>query len=212
MGLITYSIIMVIKNMVLLIWICFALITIQSCGKLGEDCASTRYNFEVGFEVYPNKDAVKTGDTTWFELNTSATSKDLNTGNMIDYSGAENLGSDFAFQEVTSATTALDAAAGFDVIVLKGSQASHPKPALYRHFLFAEENGRYLFKVGVIAKRKGLFRIMLSNAANVFTRNNPCTKARYEVNIVNTNKHFYLHPGYDGNNTEKGGAYYFQVD
>lgn len=196
--------------------ICF-LIIFNGCGK--KFCASTTYNFKDSVKAYPDKDSIHINDTIWIELNIPTKLKDLTTGEMIDYSGAGNLGTAINFVRLNGGTISkpgsTPAANDFNLIIKEGSLVNNPQPDFVREFLFIEENNLYKFKVGVIPKKLGLYGLGLSNAANVYRNSDKCTKASFEMPFKNTNQHLYLleqsRPGYVVDGLEATNGYYFKV-
>lgn len=176
------------------------------------DCRETFYNFEMGIKAYPDKDSVHVGDTIWLEVNEPTTLKDVQTGTMVDYSGAANLGTSIAFQEYTSTTGqfTISAVAKFKFFVVKGVNVINTSPDLYKEYFFVEENVRYIFRLGVIPTETGVFRLGFSNASSVVRKSDRCTKAFFSLNFKNTNQHFYFYPGGAGT-PSGGGTYYFKV-
>jgi hypothetical protein len=181
------------------------------CNKRS-DCSQTVYSFEAFFKAFPDKDSIKIGDTIWLELNTPVQLKDILTNQMVDYSGAINLGTAIAYLDLTAT---IPAANHFDNIPVKGSVVQSGKPDQIREFLFAEENGTYRFKIGIVAKNKGLFAIGPGNAANVYTRKNKCDKAGFNLTFKDTDQHLYLYeqsrPGYQPSAYERTHMYCFRV-
>ncbi len=80
------------KRIIIGAFVCFLLFINARCIKTGLGCAEARYSFELNVRAYPDKDSMAIGDTIWFEVNESARFKDIRSGEIIDYSGAENLG------------------------------------------------------------------------------------------------------------------------
>jgi hypothetical protein len=178
----------------------------------GVDCARVKHGFELSLTAYPDRDTVKTFDTIWFEVNEPTTLKDAFTGQMMDYSGAENLGSTISFSALSSSGQfTVKAANRFNYIVVEGREIQSVDATLYKDFFFIEKNGRYVFKLGIIPKDTGLYSILFSNAANVYRSNDKCTKAGFGLNFNNTNQHYYLNPFYIPGTNPKGGDYYFVV-
>lgn len=177
------------------------------------DCRGAVYNFELGIRAIPDKDSIQVGDTLWLEVNSPTTLTDVQTGRMIDYSGAENLGSAIAFQAFTASTKqfTVEAVKSFNYVLIQGTEVMNRSPELYKEYLFAESGSKYLFQLGVIPKEKGTFRVIFSNAGSVYRKNDNCTKADFSINFQNTNQHYYLHPSYTGGPTPVGGDYYFKV-
>jgi hypothetical protein len=191
-----------------------ALISIYAtCNKPRLDCANTVYSFGLGISAYPNKDSVHIGDTIWLEITEPTTMKDAMSGSMINYSDAANLGTVIGFQAFSplSGQFTINAANKFDFIVFKGRQVSSRDESLERQYIFSEENQRYIFEFAIIPKEIGIFRFLVSNAANVYRKGDQCTKASFAMYFQNTNQHYYLNPNFPGGPVAPGGDYYFKV-
>jgi len=176
------------------------------------DCANNRYGFEIGIKAYPDKDSVKVGDTLWLEMNEPTTLKDGGTGNMVDYSGAANLGSVISFHRLSPANEFTEPSAGkFKMLLIEGRQVESIDSTWERQYLFAELDQFYVFKIGIISKDTGIFRLIFSNAANIYRNSDRCTKAAFSINFKNTDQHYHLNPFYTGDTSIVGGDYYFRV-
>lgn len=206
---------MVIKNYQFLILAFIALTSIcAQCNKPRLDCANTKYSFELGIKAYPDKDSINVGDTLWLEINEPTTLKDGFTGQMISYSGAANLGSAISFAKLIAPSLTDDqVASNFKFVLLQGNEIMRPDTAKYREFKFDELNSYYKFKLGIIPKEQGVFKMFVSNAANVYRYNDKCTKAGFVINFKETNQHFYFNevsfPGIVLSG--KNGVYLFKV-
>jgi hypothetical protein len=181
-----------------------------SCNKrIG--CAENIFSFEFGIKAYPDKEVMNTGDTLWLEINEPTTLTDIRTGRTIDYSNGGNLGSVIAFQKLSNANEFIEKAAQeFAFTLVDGTETNNADPESLREYLFTERNSHYLFKLGVIPKQTGIYRLFFSNAANVFRKNDKCTKASFTLNFKNTNQHLNLYPSVT-DSTSGGGVYYFKV-
>lgn len=187
------------------------LLSLQFKCQKNLDCHNTYYNFELGIMAYPDRESIAVGDTLWLEVSSPTTLEDKNTGRLIDYSGAANLGSAIAFQRLSGTNQfSTKAANQFDYKLVLGKETSNADPELLREYLFGEERGRYGFKLAVIAKEPGTYRLFFSNATSVFRKGDECTKAAFELNFTNTNQHVYLFPNHSGPQSG-GGVYYFKV-
>lgn len=174
--------------------------------------AETIYNFELGIEANPDIENIRIGDTLWLNIDESVNLKDVRTGRPIDYGDTANLGSAIGFHKLSdSHQFTLGATQHFNFKLVNGSETNNADPTYLREYLFEEKNNRYLFKLGVIPKQAGTFRLFFSNAANVYRKNDKCTKASFTLNFKNTNQHYYLSPTYQGG-TLVGGDYYFKVN
>lgn len=204
---------MVIKKTQQLIVSFFALFSIYATCNKRLDCANTMYSFQFDIKAYPNEDSILLGDTVWVEIDEPTTLKDAFSGNMIDYGSAANLGTVISFQAYSSLTGqfTVNAANKFDFMISKGKRVSSMDENVDREYLFNEENQHYVFRLGIIAKEKGVFRFLISNAANVYRINDRCTKAAFAMYFKNINQHYYLNPNFPGGPVAPGGDYYFKV-
>ena len=182
----------------------------SSCGKTF-DCKDAKYNFKLGVKCYPDKDSIIIGDTIWFEIKESTYLIDNQLSQKIDYSGAENLGSAISINKFIERDSIEDAVNKFSFLLKKGTLVNNPLTDKIKEYLFLEENSFYTFSVGIIAKKSGTFVLVFSNAANVYRKNDKCTKAGFTINFTETNQHYYLNPNYLGEPILVGGDYYFVV-
>lgn len=200
---------MVIKlSTVTIVAFLYMVTVFATCRK---DCSRTDYSFEIAAKAYPDLDSIQVGDTVWVEINQPVSLKDLNTNTSISYSGAVNLGTNIGLQEILGTTPQIiNAATDFSFRIIYGTEVNSANSDLFKEYVFTESNNMFLFKLCIIPKRTGVFRINLGNAANVYRANDKCSKASFVFNFKNTNQHFYLYPG--GYSTPTGGStYYFKV-
>jgi hypothetical protein len=169
------------------------------------DCTKS-YSFELGIKAIPNQEIVNIGDTIWFSINDSNYLKDLFTAEIVNYRSAANLSVPIGFLEVLAADNHVEAANRFEYIIRKGSLVSNYRPNLIREIAFIESNNRYQIEVGVIPKTSGTFRVIFSNAANVYTNSDGCQKSKFNFVFKDTDQHFGL-----GFNVIGPGNYYFKV-
>lgn len=178
------------------------------------DCRESVYNFAIGIKAYPDKDSINLGDTLWLEVNEPTTLNDLPTGRMIDFSGAANLGIAIGVAElISSNTTNTEGISFFKFLLNTGNKVFRPDTTKYREYLFAEMNNRYEFRLGLIPQKKGIYKMFISNASNVFKITDKCTKANFGINFIDTEQHFHLNevsfPGIILSG--KNGVYLFKV-
>jgi hypothetical protein len=184
-----------------------------SCTKTGLDCAQTKYNFELNVRAYPDKDSIAVGDTVWLEVNSPTQFKDAATGQMIDYSKAVNLGSGVTFSALSSINQfTINSVNKFDFVLKEGIELRRGyNNGLGNEYQFIGKNNLYVFLLGIVAKEKGIYSIVFSNAANVYRSNDNCTKAGFNIVFANTNQHYPLNPFYIPGTNPRGGDYYFKV-
>ncbi len=188
--------------------------TFSTCRKGGLGCANTVYNFHIGVKAFPDNAWISLNDTLWLEVNAPTSFTDISSNIIINYSGASNLGSAIGFGEFNGKDSVIEAANFFDYILINGSKVDNPFVTKIREYLFVQQNDRYIFKLGVIPKNKGVFGLGFSNAANVSRANDKCTKASFIINFENTKQHYYLNPNIDASNTDTtkpSASYYFKV-
>ena len=131
---------------------------------------------------------------------------------MVKYEGAANLGTVVSVQILADSipTTFIPAFKNFTYLLVKGKQVSSIDPQLEVEYTFLEENHNYVFKIGMVPEKIGVYRVIISDANNVYLKSDYCTKASFQLNFEQTNQHFYLFPG--GASTPPGGnTYYFKV-
>ncbi len=205
------------KKLNTILFICFiSLISLYArCTKESIGCANTVYTFETGVKVYPDKSDFNVGDTLWLDLNIPTSETDIGTGKIIDYSGAANLGTTIGFSKIVTKDSFVTAANFFDYLVISGKLVPNQNVAQIREFNFAEQTARYIFRIGIIPKQKGVFGLGISNAANVYRSSDYCTKASFLISIVHSQQHFYLNPVLNTSNfdsTKSNGSFYFKVN
>ena len=183
----------------------------STCKKNGS-CTESRYSFEINVKAIPNLDSIRINDTIWVIIDESTNLLDKTTNSFVNYTNAANLGSVIAFQKTVFSPVLnfVPAADKFNFKLVEGTETSNIDPSSLREYLFLEKDFNYKFKLGIVPKDTGVFRFFFSNAANVYRKNDNCTKAFFEINFKETNQHRYLIPGFGGNTT-KGGDYYFKV-
>lgn len=193
----------------------YTIIILNSCGKNGLGCANTTYNFEIGENLFPGKDSIRLGDTMYLNVNTSTKLKDLQSGNVVDYSNAGNLGNVVTILRILPAKKDIGAISNFHLLMLKGQKGYSIDPLSQQVVLFGEESGYYVFNMAIVPKDTGRYVLNISNAANVYKKNDPCTKAGFTIDFRATDQHFYLlsswRPDLTLDEAGKKKVYYFKV-
>ncbi|GAB2653353.1 hypothetical protein GCM10027036_03310 [Flavihumibacter cheonanensis] len=181
-----------------------------TCNKSGLDCTQVKYRFDLPAKVTPDNDYLSTGDSLVLEINESINFVDLNTSQNINFNNAGNLGSAIGFQRFDSlAQFWFDAVQSFNFKLIEGKATSSVNELLFKEFLFPEKNSRYLFKLILIPKEKGLYRFVFSNSSNTYRKNEPCIKANFNIILKETSHNRYLVGHADED--IPGGDFYFVV-
>jgi len=206
------------KAYILLIGLAISASTIFStctCNKQIIGCDNTVYSFILDIKAHPDSEIISLGDTLWLEINSPVEFEDISSNTNINYSKAVNLGSAIGFGEFADKDSVIESANSFDFKLIYGKNQSNPYVSKIREYLFVEQGDRYLFKLGIVPKKKGIFGIGLSNAVNVYREDDKCTKADFVISFKSTRQHYYLNPNIDASNsdtTQPSGNYYFKVE
>lgn len=202
------------KNSIIAGALISALLFIRAgCSKTPLDCASTKYSFVLPVKAYPDKDTVNIGDTIWFEINEGTSFKNGQTGEIVDYSGAANLGSVLSFGNYNTVLKSWtnESPNSFSLVISNGYGKLVNQTAIDIEYLFSEKDKNYIFLLGVVPKKSGLFSLLFSNSNNTYRKNDKCTKANFNILFENTNQHYPLNPFYIPGTNPRGGDYYFVV-
>lgn len=203
----------------IIIMICLVTISMLSCGKKGRGCADTTFTFQTGIQAYADKDSIRLGDTIWYEATIPTNLLDVSTKQPINYAGASNLGTVFSMQKLVGGSIAdpgtTPAAADFKYLLVKGMDVSSSALERNREYVFNETNNQYLFKLGIIAQKKGTYLSAIDNPKNVYRSTDKCSKATYLISFTNTKQHLYFYqnnrPGYKIEGVELTNTYCFKV-
>ncbi len=203
-----------IFTVVVLIIISMATI-FSTCNKGGLGCANALYNFNIPESITPDKDSIQIGDTLFLNVSTSSSLSDLQRGTVINYSNTENLGNVVTLLRFAPLNTDVGAINNFKFIFKKGSQIKAIDPLSQMDVLFDEGNGSYIFSLAIIANDTGRYALTIGDAADVYRKNDKCTKANFSINFQNTNQHFYWlnewRPDLTLDDNSKRHVYYFKV-
>jgi hypothetical protein len=190
----------------------YATTVYSSCKKHILGCAESNYSFILNAKIFPDRDTVNINDTIWVEINSPDVFTDQISNQTVNFNDAYNLGTDMGFGKLINVSPVQKAYAvnDFNFVLLEGKEITSPNPELIKEFLFPDINGRYKFKLGVIPKSSGSYSFNLGNAVHVYRNGNSCPKADFQMQLIQTNQHYYLYPGGSGV-TPAGSDYYFYV-
>ncbi|MBD3750706.1 MAG: hypothetical protein IE931_14560 [Sphingobacteriales bacterium] len=167
-------------------------------------------------------DSIETKDTLFLEIKIPFVLKDMNTNALIDYSESLNLGTTVSIDSLTGGSINIPgtapAANSFNYLVFQGKKIENKVfPERMTEYLFDKDmyNSQYVFKLGIIPNKRGVFIIGVGNASGVYRKSDKCTKASYSINFHDTNQHLYYYqqnrPGYIIEGLEKTNSYCFKV-
>ena len=174
---------------IVILFLTLTILSANTCKKL--DCAGTVYSFEAKAKIINAADSVNIGDTIWLEISCPVSQIDLATGQRVDYRNAGNLGTAIGFGELVSPTLPVYAANDFNYVLKKGILLNNANVTYIKEYSFAESSTMYELLLGMVPKRKGVFSISVSNAANVYRNTDKCTMASYAIYYTDTDQHLY---------------------
>ena len=185
-----------------------------SCFK---NCSDISYSFDVHAKLHPDIDSIHIGDTLWIEATSPAIVTDKLSGKDVDYSGAANMGIAIQIASFhggsTNNTGAFYVLDSFQYVLVNGRLSAQDYNSI--NYLYDAIDNGYKFKLGVIGERSGVYGLSVSDAVNVYKKNDKCSKATYNMQITNTNQHLYLYqnsrPGYEISSYERTHLYCFKV-
>ena len=164
-------------------------ILIYATCKKNSDCANSVYAFSSEIKAYPDVDSINIADTIFLELNHPIISRDINSRVEVNYKNAANFGTAIGFAEfISSNNTNTEVASKFSYKLIWGMEQVRQDSIKFREFRFVEINQFYKFKLAIVPKFKGVFKLFVSNAANVYRIDDKCTKAGFVINFTNTNQ------------------------
>lgn len=191
------------------------LFTNCSCHKFL--CTRHNYNFSIDTTVfYPQRDSIHVGDTLYFSSYTSTTFKNIDDGQSIDYSKADNFGGIIGAIELSEPNIEKGAIGDFTWIALKGKVYTDnkvPSPEIVKQAIFTEEDGLYILSVAIIPLKKGIYSLSTGDMPDVVKN---CDRATVTMKITNTDAHLhYLQETYYGggpvNKLDSTHTYNFKV-
>ena len=201
-----------LKNIILFLSI-FIFLTSLGCGK---NCKEAKYSFLMQETFSPEKDSIAVGDTLWVNSSHSTSFTDLNSQEEVDFSNSQ-IGSNIRILNFPDTSqTVIGAVNDFDIIKIYGNETGNDNiPTENKGFYYQEINGNYIFKLGFIAKKKGVYGISLGNDFGIVQRKGGCEKATIEIDNANTNTHLYYYenffPGDPVSQYTIRHAYFFKV-
>lgn len=204
---------MVTKHKILVI-ILVIIAAVSVFAKCKKNCPLVLYNFELGIIARPDLDSLNIGDTIFFDVNESVILNDGLSGQQVTYNQTKNLGTAISFSELVSPNVVNQFVNNdFKFVLLAGTHVIRPDTNRYREYLFVETNQRFQFKLGIVPQNRGVYKMFVSNSANVSRENDNCSRANFAINFKNTNQHLYLNeisfPGVVL--SPGGGVYLFKV-
>jgi hypothetical protein len=151
------------------------------------------YKFELPVKILPDTDTLHLGDSLTIIIDESNSFVELQSGTLVPFKRAANLGSAISFGRRDLTTGSFEYAANdFDFTLVKGKEYREINPSLTRTYLLLEENNRYRLHLVIKPQKPGLYKIILSNSVNTYRESAPCDKANFTTILQETNHNRHL--------------------
>jgi len=173
------------KKNALLITVIFLIAVIIGCHKR---CTPMTYALTGGISTFnPDKDSIHIGDTLWFSSSFPVNLKYPNgTGTdseVVDLSGASNVGTDIHFDASPKKDTVTRALDSFLIIPLIGEIEVNPLDEQGAEtIIFKEQQGNFVASFGMVAQKRGVYYITI---LDIYQLMKNCTKASVTIPIAN---------------------------
>jgi hypothetical protein len=185
----------------ILVSLCFLL---QGCPIKGLiPCKSkNRYNFEAVVKFKPSYSSYNIGDTLWFEGNIPFKLLDVVVNDSVDYSHAKYMGTLIRVFKIDSISNGdpIHSAQDFDYFSVWGREYADEKQSNWiRQIECATDGKSYIFKIGIILQKKGVYALFIANAVNVQKDiEGNCDRANYAISLANDSTNLYMYENYLG--------------
>ncbi len=185
----------------LIIWASFLL---EGCPLKGLTPCKSRdgYNFEASAKFNPCLSLHGIGDTLWFEGEIPFKSYDVNIKDTVDYSLAKYMGTLIYLFRIDSTldNDPIHSAQDFHYFSMLGREyADEKQPNWIRQIQCETDDKNYIFKIGIIPQKKGVYALFIANAVNVERGiEGNCDRANYAINLDNDSTNLHLYEQYLG--------------
>jgi hypothetical protein len=162
----------------------------MSCHKF---CQPEKLNFNGGFSsVLPDEDSIHVGDTLWFSCTLPVNyrySRNGSDSSTYNLSGATNVITDMhltvplGFNQQTGAIDSF-----LFVPKIGGIQTNPLAPHAAKMISFFEQNGNYVFTVGIVALKKGIYFLFI---VDIYQAMKNCDKISVAITMHNGDSHLH---------------------
>lgn len=173
----------------------FGIVLIGVLNSCHKPCNEPNYSFSVDDFFSPEKDSINIGDTIWLNSTISKLEKDINTQSQVNFSNAENLGTNLIISDISKFDSQRGAVDSFTYFQSHGRIYTDPKlnPQGVKQLSFEENDNSYQLEVGLIAKSAGSYILTIPDNPHVFRKGmSNCGTANFEFLNSNNNKHLDL--------------------
>ncbi len=161
-----------------------SLIGLSSCGFFKDKCFRT-YRFEIPFTTYPLKDTLNIGDTLWISADFSG---DILDSTKMEYVHTENI--DFetkiGLDQIDTNPYKPNVWGSLGPIILEKGEIA--PQGISMRIKYRYENNRYLFKLGVVCNKVGVYYLGIHsryNSSIEVDKNSGCEESKQMTYIMN---------------------------
>lgn len=171
-----------------------------TCKK--SECISNSYSLKESWSITPERDSINVGDTLNFISKFLIQPFDYNSNKNVNFGGGASVNTTLVIYCLRpNATNVLSGRDSFNFLELKGKVVSDPNP-INNHIkqVYHEEvNNNYELNFKMVALKKGIFAIILSDGLAIKKNGTPCDDgAGILYTNANTNNHVYYQEQFYG--------------
>jgi hypothetical protein len=183
------------RKILLKVVVCTLILACFSCDEtVCTDCNGSGYSFQDSILIQPSTETISQGDTLWLSCEIPKTQKDLNTGNIVEYSNAKNISFVFKIQKILGKNSSDYFLDNFEVFIKDGIMIkNHNTIGALEVQPINEANG-YMYKVALVPKKniaKGIYFFFYSQIGGVYDSKG--NNASYDIGLKCKDQHLNLY-------------------
>ncbi len=175
--------------------VAYLLILISACGKeTTKPCRNAAYSFKITSTWSPQRLNYNIADTIHLESVFPKTLVDLQSNQLIDYSGAKSIGGNLIFYKLDSINhTFIPSFDKFFIGAVNGSFNTNTSvPNKIINIVYSETASLYIFRVAIVPLERGIFALAIVDLGSQGIVGKNCTNAGFVNTLTNTDKNLQL--------------------
>jgi hypothetical protein len=159
-------------------------------------CNEPNYTFNVAEAFSPEVDSINIGDTLWLQSSVLKLQADTGTHKEIDFSSAENLGTNLIISDISKFTTSLRGAVdSFNFLKINGNifSVANTDEKAVKQLTYTQTANSFELKIGIVALKAGSYIFSVPDNPSVYRKGmTKCGLGNFRILNQNNNKHLYL--------------------
>lgn len=155
------------------------------------------YTFAVTARFIPEQDSIRMGDTLYLVSEFPSAMVPVGEHEMVDYTNSIRISNTLRIGELVSNEIVPSGAVDkFEYFIASGNiynSKNIPSPDMVQQLVYEEVPGKYILKIGLIAKSRGVFAFGIGNGGSSGKVNDKCLKANFLTSITNLNPNLKLY-------------------